>query len=66
MFAGFSYGFRPKRSAHNALDALAYAIVRRNVNWIVDADIEGFFDNIDRERLMSFLEVLAITEIPHS
>ena len=55
-FAGFSYGFRPGRSAHDALDALAYAIKRRKVNWILDADIKGFFDNLDRERLMSFLE----------
>ena len=55
-FAGFSYGFRPKRSAHDALDALAYAIERRKVNWMLDADIKSFFDQIDRERLMSFLE----------
>jgi group II intron reverse transcriptase/maturase len=55
-FAGFSYGFRPARSAHDALDALAYAICERNVNWIVEVDIKGYFDNIDRERLMSFLE----------
>lgn len=55
-FAGFSYGFRPGRSAHDALDALAYAIERRAVNWIVDADIKGCFDNIDRETLMDFLE----------
>lgn len=55
-FAGFSYGFRPGRSAHDALDALAYAIERRKVNWILDADIKGFFDNLDRERLLSFLE----------
>ena len=54
-FAGFSYGFRPNRSAHDALDALAYAIERRNVNWIVEVDIKGFFDHIDREQLMAFL-----------
>ncbi len=54
-FAGFSYGFRPRRSAHDALDALAYAIERRKVNWILDADIKGFFDHLDRERLISFL-----------
>ncbi len=54
-FAGFAYGFRPKRSAHDALDALAYAIERRKVNWILDADIKGFFDHLDRERLISFL-----------
>ncbi len=54
VFAGFSYGFRPKRSAHDALDALAYAIERKKVNWILDADIKGFFEriHIDRERLI--------------
>ena len=43
-FIGFSYGFRPGRRAHDALDALAYGIDRRRVNWIVDADISRFFD----------------------
>ena len=56
-FYGFNYGFRPGRSAHDALDALAYAIERRKVNWIVEVDIRGFFDNIDREQLMRFLEM---------
>ena len=55
-FAGFSYGFRPNRSAHNALDALAYFIGQRRVNWIVEVDIKGFFDNIDREQLTAFLQ----------
>ena len=55
-FAGFSYGFRPRRSAHDALDAVAYAIERGKVNWILDADIKGCFDSIDRELLMGFLE----------
>ena len=55
-FLGFSYGFRPGRGAHDALDALGYAIEKRNVNWILDADIEGFFDAIDRESLMALLE----------
>lgn len=54
-FAGFSYGFRPRRSAHDALDALAYVICERPVNWIVEVDIKGFFDNIDRELLMEFV-----------
>ena len=44
-FLGFSYGFRPGRSAHDALDALAYCIEKRKVNWIVDADIANFFDD---------------------
>lgn len=55
-FAGFSYGFRPSRSQHNALDALTVAITGKKVNWILDADIEGFFDAIDHEWLIKFLE----------
>jgi len=43
-FRGYSYGFRPGRSPHNALDALSVGIVRKGVNWIVDADIRGFLD----------------------
>jgi len=41
-FLGFSYGFRPGRSQHQALDALAVGILRRKVNWVLDADIRGF------------------------
>ena len=55
-FLGFSYGFRPGRSQHNALDALSVAIPGKRVNWILDADIEGFFDTIDHEWLIKFLE----------
>ena len=55
-FRGFSYGYRPKRGAHNALDALVVAIKQRNVNWILDADIRGFFDNINHDWMMKFLE----------
>jgi group II intron reverse transcriptase/maturase len=55
-FVGFSYGFRPKRSQHQALDALYVAITEKRVNWILDADIEGFFDNIDRDWLVKFIE----------
>ena len=55
-FAGFSYGFRPKRSQHDALDALTVAIKRKKVNWILDADIRGFFDTIDHGWLMKFVE----------
>ncbi len=44
-FLGFSYGFRPKRSQHNALDAVWVGITQRKVNWVLDADICGFFDN---------------------
>ena len=55
-FLGFSYGFRPGRSQHQALDALAYAIYEKRVSWVLDADIQGFFDSIDRDWLMRFLE----------
>jgi RNA-directed DNA polymerase len=55
-FLGFSYGYRLRRSSHQALDALFVGISRRKVNWIIDADIRGFFDNISHEWLMKFME----------
>ena len=55
-FLGFSYGFRPKRSQHNALDAVSVGIQRKKVNWVLDADIRGFFDAIDHGWLMKFVE----------
>ena len=55
-FLGFSYGFRPGRNQHEALDALNVAITRKKINWILDADIQGFFDNIDHSWMMRFLE----------
>jgi group II intron reverse transcriptase/maturase len=55
-FLGFSYGFRPGRSQHQALDALSVAITSKRVNWIVDADVEGFFDTLDHAWLIKFLE----------
>jgi RNA-directed DNA polymerase len=55
-FRGFSYGFRPGRSPHQALDALNAGIQRKHVNWILDADIRGFFDNMDHEWTMKFVE----------
>jgi RNA-directed DNA polymerase len=55
-FLGFSYGFRPGRSQHEALDALSVAITSKRVNWILDADIEGFYDAIDHAWLIKFLE----------
>jgi group II intron reverse transcriptase/maturase len=55
-FLGFSYGFRPGRRQHDALDALAVGITRTNVNYIVDADIEKFFDRISHQWLIRFLE----------
>src|SRR6266496_2663116 len=55
-FVGFSYGFRPGRSPHQALDALVMAILRRKVNWVLDADIRGFFDTLDHGWLVKFIE----------
>lgn len=55
-FLGFSYGFRPGRGAHNAMDALVVAIERRQVNFIVDADIRSFFDTVNQEWLVRFVE----------
>ena len=55
-FAGFSYGFRPGRGQHDALDALAVGLHRRKVGWVLDADIRAFFDTISHEWLMRFLE----------
>lgn len=55
-FLGFSYGFRPGRSPHQALDALAFALQCRKVNWVLDADIRGYFDNIRHEWLVKFLQ----------
>lgn len=55
-FANFSYGFRPGRSPHNALDAIWVAITQRKVNWVLDADIRSFFDTLDHEWLMKFVE----------
>jgi len=55
-FKGFSYGFRPGRSPHQALDALTVGIQRKRVNWVLDADIRGFFDNLSHEWTMKFIE----------
>src|SRR5207244_1151424 len=55
-FLGFSYGFRPERNPHNALDALWVGIMRKKVNWVLDADIRGFFDTIDHRWMMKFIE----------
>ena len=55
-FLGFSYGFRPGRGQHDALDALSVAIGGTRVNWILDADIRGFFDSVSQEWLVRFLE----------
>src|SRR5215211_1291596 len=55
-FRGFSYGFRPGRSPHDALDALAVGISRKRVNWVLDADIRDFFTSLDHSWLRRFLE----------
>jgi len=55
-FADFSYGFRENRSQHDALDALYVGITGRKINWILDADIKGFFDNLNHEMLLNLLK----------
>jgi RNA-directed DNA polymerase len=55
-FLGFSYGFRPQRSQHDALDALMVGITTTKVNWILEVDIRSFFDEVNREWLAKFLE----------
>ncbi len=55
-FLGFSYGFRPGRNPHNALDALYAGLLTRKVNWVLDVDIRGFFEAIDHGWLQKFVE----------
>ena len=55
-FLGFSYGFRPGKGQHNALDALYVGILTKKVNWVLDGDISSFFDGIDHEWLVKFIE----------
>jgi group II intron reverse transcriptase/maturase len=55
-FVGFSYGFRPGRNQHDALDAIAVGHDRAYVNWVLDADIRGFFDSVDHEWMVKFVE----------
>jgi RNA-directed DNA polymerase len=55
-FLGFSYGFRPERNQHQALDALAVALSQKKVNYVLDADIHGFFDHLDHEWLMKLVQ----------
>ena len=55
-FLGFSYGFRPGRSQHDALDALVVGLRRKKVNWVLDLDVRGFFDNVSHEWLVKFVE----------
>src|SRR6266545_1320221 len=55
-FLGFSYGFRPGRSQHRALDALATGVLRKRVGWVLDADISDFFTKLDQSWLLKFIE----------
>lgn len=55
-FLGFSYGFRPGRGQHDALDALAVGVTQRRVNWIMDADIAAYFDTVSHDWMLRFLE----------
>ena len=54
-FLGFSYGFRPGRGPHDALDALHAGIYRKRVGWVLDADIQGFFDAMSHDWMLRFL-----------
>ena len=56
MFKGFSYGYRPGRSVHDALDALAVGIEQRSINWVFEADIMGFFDHLSHDWLVRMVE----------
>jgi group II intron reverse transcriptase/maturase len=55
-FLGFSYGFRPGRSQHDALDALYVGITRKKVNWVLDLDVRSFFDKVDHDWMIRFIE----------
>jgi RNA-directed DNA polymerase len=55
-FKGFSYGFRPNRGPHQALDALTVAIQRKRVSWVLDADIRNFYDSLNHEWMLKFIE----------
>ena len=56
IFYDFSYGFRPKKNCHQAISQINWLLMTRKVNYILDADIKGFFDNIDHDIMMMFLE----------
>jgi retron-type reverse transcriptase len=55
-FLGFSYGYRQGKSPHHALDALYTGLLTRKVNWVLDGDISSFFDGLDHEWLIKFVE----------
>ncbi|RAW66208.1 reverse transcriptase domain-containing protein [Photorhabdus sp. S14-60] len=56
-FLGFSYGFRPGRGQHDALDALNVAVMERKVNWVLDLDISRFFDTVEHDWLIRFIQL---------
>src|SRR3979490_1680336 len=56
IFSAFRMGFARGRSQHQALDALSYTLLKKKVNYVLDADIRGFFDNLDKSRLIKFVE----------
>lgn len=56
LFLDLSYGFRPRRSAHQALAAVNHMVMGKKVNWIIDADIKGFFDNVNHDKMMQCLK----------
>lgn len=53
---GFSYGFRPGRSQHDALDALTFGVSKRKVNWVLDLDLQKFFDTVEHDWLIRMLQ----------
>ena len=61
-FLGFSYGYRPGRSPHQAIDALAVGMERSSVRWVLDADIRGFYDTISHEWLVKWTTTTIITQ----
>jgi len=63
-FKGFSYGFRAGRSPHQAPDALVVGLKRKKVNWVLDADNRGFFDNMSHEWTTKFIEHRVSSGIP--
>lgn len=56
IFLDFSYGFRPKKNCHQAISQINWLLMTKKINYILDADIKGFFDNIDHDIMMMFLE----------
>ena len=64
-FLGLSYGFRPGRGQHDALDALHVGILRKQVNWVLDADIQGFFDAMSHSWICGFSSTVSRTSVSY-